>query len=264
MLFFSVTYFQKDVKSGQYYQRVLEPTSFIKFKHINDVNTDDYWGFDNQYSFYTFYRTKSKEKFLDFHSVNELNLHDINESSKFLVAKSPKTNAFGLIDDRGNWVVYPEYKSKPKLHTDLIEVSIDGSISNVEYQDVFGRYKTEQNIKEGVYNSIVNEQRFSEHKPVVTYVTYKDFEEELSKVFPNPSKLTHMRLITYSEPFNYSILQVRYFNYTLFVYLDDNQQLLVDNVFRELIRFNKDGLVWAKNLFSSEALNSRGESIYYE
>lgn len=260
----SFLFFQKDALSSQDLMGKLELSNFIKFKSFTNVAIEDYWGYSNQNSFYLYHKRRDAQEKEIFYEKNNFTQSTYNESISNVAIYNPITKKYSITNENGDFVTEKEFGLRPKLHNKVLQVNKAGGLKPYVYEDIFNLNLTADEIQDNVNTSVIKIQQHFQEIPDANKLNYSEIKNKVSHLFPDGNIPKIETVMNFKMPFEYNIMQIKYFNYTVFVFMDQNYNLLVDDVFLSLNRFNQDGFLLINNFNNGIVSNSQGEIIWYE
>lgn len=264
LVLFSGLYFYKDTQSYQSLVGKINTSQYLKFESITNVTTEDYWGYNNQYSYNLYYRKMfetQKDTFMENHS---LEYDNYSKDKGNIVVYSPLTKQYGIMNEEGYWLTDQNYGYKPILRGSIIQEKMEGGLESFKYNDRFNLGIKEQDYQKIVDEAILKDQRNAESLALSEDITIEDLPESVLSLFPSTLDIESVHKINLTSPFSYSIYQVKYFNYYLFIYTTSEGELIGNQPYREINRFDSEGLLRNHGFIGTEIINKKGEVIWYE
>lgn len=207
------------------------------------------------------YTSRKEEELLDFMEIqNDVAINDIGSHNQYKVAFSEKSKYYGVINQNGE-VVHEFKYYRPMYIFDNIMMYYHTQ----EGVDLYTVYDLDTN--ESVYFEDVKDTVDMNESAKFQTIRIWDLDpnllgEDVLSIFKSEDMLSGFRIMHIEDPVPYKIMKVTYFHKDVFVYLDEDYNLLIDDYFYNYALMDDQGFIQLDNDTTTEIYNSLGELIW--
>lgn len=170
---------------------------------------------------------------------------------------------YGIMDTTGRIVRKPTFSYSPNIYRNFIERR--NLAQNTTYYTALNgvRFRYEE-IRDVILDAITAEVDIEKQTKSVRAADISILDQETLSLFPFVEQLEIIDITTVKAPFEYHILRVDYFGYSRYLYLDQDNHLIISQLFNEKRYFDSRGILNISNGFNNVILNREGEVLWME
>lgn len=273
---FSMAYIQKDLMATQNQVGLADSSRYYKLRLFNTVDYQDYYNYDNLYSSIHFNYNYCKENLRA-----KSPLLQAESLEGYMVIRDRKKKMFGVINNKGEWQIKPIFGIEPDIYGATLvfndpiwdDEDDDSGFNNLledeeeKWEFLPPHYLNVKNEDlEEVYSTIlINSQiqkAIDSQEPLVERVNINKYVNDLLEFFPDSRKIAEPKIITYSQPFEYKVLHIKYYRNNYYLHLNEDLDLHNGMIFTKELIFDHNNLAVARGFCSNVVLNSNGEIVY--
>lgn len=295
---FSMAYLQKDLMAIQRQVGYENQGQIYRFRMFFQVDNDDYYNYDNLYASLHFnrgycmdtismthpkLRPASKQGYMvlrdrytgNFGLINDQGSWHINPI--FSVEPTLYGNILAFEDVLIDVEKTKRFNKDNELDLNVLQdnkddLSDDGEDSDEDdYDDelIFYPppyyYNIDSNNSENKFITLAHyrqlEKSIEEDAFAETSIEAENYFKDLSVFFSNLDEVKDAKILTYKQPFEYNVLNVKYYRNNYYFHLNDDLKLHNGMVFTKMFRFDHNNMALARGFCGNFILNSDGKVV---
>lgn len=261
---FSIFFFTKEITSYRYQTGYTGPMNRFSFMTIFNR---DYTSFDNMYAYIVTQRDRLSEFKEEFNeTIENIKIQPYSDKFAYFPVLDPEEQEYGVLASNGSWLSKAYYSEEPKIiGSVLIEEREKNMILTDYYRDLSHTTRNQQVLRErlaahasdNILNSIETEELIDKD--------FFDIVKEPTDFFQYPNNIYETKTVKVtSNKLVYHILYVEYYDYDLYIYLDENLVPFSNFVHTELEKFTPEGLLQARTHNGVITYNDQGKIIWVD
>lgn len=203
-----------------------------------------------------YFKNSMSSRISDYDGLNEHNKED-------LIAVRFPNGLYGFIDTKGNIVKGPRFEYEPNTYRYIYE-EIDEDMNLRSYWTIGGSSISYNDSIEIIEQSIVQKQAIISQSMRVEYFEDNNVPEEILGLFSYKNQVTIHDVTIVNKPFSYKIYRLTYFNEDVYVYVDENDRLLIEDYFHEKEYYNEIGILVVSNRFYTSFIDENGNVLWMQ
>lgn len=241
----------------------ISDSAILTFESIFDK---DYRSFNNIHARYLLRKEEDTLLFRKRGPIEQSRqLVPFDETDSNIVVSDRFTGKFGVMNEDGDWSVYPDFKSQPTLYGSVLVETIPLTYSNkIVYHDLSGQNRSQEAMLLDIQEHLLEETLFNQTSETYSKeIEYEALPDSVKQLIPEFEFVKAIQEVGFSAPFNYKIIGFNYYDKQYYVYVNEDDTLISDMLSIRYLRISKDGFLRIQNTIGVQIVNKRGEVIWF-
>lgn len=259
ILTFAAIYFGKEVMA------LSKQSGLYDIKAIPTIFSKENYKFDT-YNYYVLKKRNLSEtdynQFIEDLKDKEHVGYDDNLYN--FISWNPLINSYSIYNENGELSIKYNVKGKPKVYFDIMTnyYNVDSLLPEYRYIDLSGKNRSDDQMKQEILNIESENMNLINKEEILVSNNFDELPSKTKAIIDFPEKLSNVEIYRIEKPFTYHVVKARYYYDTVYIYLDENLDPMIERLFDDLNTFDISRTVHLKAGDRKYHINDTGKIIW--